>query len=165
MRQRKICFIRGVVMKPSASTVLRLSLAALFALGCFTLGYLAPHHREALAQTPHPASSVPFDNVPGGVGGHGSVLVTGASTTMVGGQQISAWPCMKNDHCRLDFQFRFVVPPATPAPYACPRPLPHCLSFSGKSFRVQSVDRYGKAHPEGGSYAQANVAGKIQLLK
>lgn len=153
-------------MKSNSSNVPRVLFAGLFALVCFTLGYLAPHSQEAFAQTPAPASSVPFDNVPGGVGGHGHALITNASTRSIAGTTVGAWPCVQHDTCKLDFEFQFQPPPGAPAPYTCPSGLRnHCITFTGKNFLVDSQDRSGKHHPDGGPYTKANVAGIIQLVR
>lgn len=152
-------------MKTKGSNVPRVLLVALCALVCFGLGYLAPHDPEALAQSPTPAPSVPFDNVPGGVGGHGNALITGASTRPIAGVTVGAWPCMQHDTCKLDFEFRLEPPPGVPAPYTCPRLRNHCITFTGTDFLVDSKDHNGQHHPDGGPYTLANVAGILQLVK
>jgi len=68
-------------MKSSDTRLPRLLTASAFALLCFCVGYLAPHQRAALAQTPHPMSSVWDDDVPGGGHANGGALVTNAMGT------------------------------------------------------------------------------------
>jgi hypothetical protein len=152
-------------MKTNGPNVPSVLLVALCALVCFGLGYLAPHNGEALAQSPAPTPSVGFDNVPGGVGGHGHALITAASTRLIAGTTVGAWPCMQHDTCQLDFEFRFEPPPRVPAPYTCPRLHNHCITFTGKDFLVDSRDQNGTHHPDSGPYTKANVAGIIQLVK
>ena len=152
-------------MKLSASTMPRVLLASFFALASFGLGYVAPH-RQALAQSPSPRPSMPFDNVPGGVGGHGHALITGASSRLVGNMKSNEWPCVKDDTCTLDVQLKYEPPPTTPSPYSCPRAMPnHCLTFTGKGWQVYSNDLSGRRHPGPGLSATANVAGMIQFTK
>jgi hypothetical protein len=143
------------------STTLRVLFAALIALGFFALGYLAPHHQTALAQAPSPTPSVYFDNVPGGVGGHGNAEITEATTTLVNGQPVSAWPCRKHYYCTITFDLRFVPLGGMPGPVSCPSGVKHCMIFSGDEWTVYKQDAAGAQETP----VSASVSGVIALTE
>jgi hypothetical protein len=149
-------------MKSSNSNAGRLLLGSLFALACFGVGYLAPHPRVAIAQTPNPTPSL--DNVPGGIGGHGHALITNAAAMQVSGTR-AGWPCATHQKCTMDFQFRMTAAnSSTPTPFSCKGQHKNCLSFTGQDFMIQDQDRTG-THPSAGTYEDVNIAGRIQLFK
>jgi hypothetical protein len=143
------------------STTPRLLPSALIALAFFTLGYLVPHQQTALAQSPSPTPSVYFDNVPGGVGGHGAAEITQATTTLVNNHSVSAWPCRKDYRCSITLDFRFVQPGGMPGPVSCPSNETHCMIFSGDDWTVYTEDAAGAQDTP----VSASVAGVIGVTE
>jgi hypothetical protein len=142
------------MMKPHSSNTPRLLLVALFALACFSAGYLAPHGHVALAQAPKPQCTNK-DNVPGGIGGHGDHATISNAISIAGSK---GWPCAQGETCYVEFQVQMALK-GTPTPYPCAQQQPNCLTFEGKGFSIESRD------PNATQYPNVNVAGRIQLVK
>ena len=149
-------------MKSTGWNSARLLSASAFALLCFGVGYLSPHHSIAFAQTPRPSSSM--DDVPGGGGGHGGGFVTNATTTQLGmlTAKKSGWTCAKGNHCLVSFTFR--VSPhgsATPKPFTCPQGSVSCLTFTGTNYDYHTEDPYTGNPVE--TVHNVQIAGMFQL--
>ena len=149
-------------MKLSDTKLPRLLTASAFALLCFCLGYLAPHQRAALAQTPYPTSSIGYDDVPGGGHGNGGAIVTNAMATQSAllTASKSGWACAKSSHCAVSLDFRTARKTgAAPKPFTCPI-LTNCFSFTGNGFT------YVKENPSGQpieTVSGVQIAGMFQL--
>ena len=142
-------------MDSTKSNLLHLLVVALVAAIAFLVGYFAPHHFNALAQSPNPASA---QNVPRGVGGHGLTTITGVAPEPKG----SGWPCSQQEKCLLNFDFRFSPKASVALAMLGCGSLPHCVSFNGSDFYLQ-LKSSSAANPSA-TYEHVNVMGRIQLV-